>query len=206
MAVLGPVVSQVVRPHLPERRFAEAERRGVQLVLPTDVVVARMAPGLQIRSRSRNSSCLMSTARGYSFRRRWPSTPLSATTGRLRPQGTRRCVPGTALLASTASTTDPVVNQCSAARSMLAATHSHRMETVYARIPGLIVVSPSTPAEAKGLLKASIRCDDPVIFLESEKMLNDKGEVPDDPGLPESFNVLVRELQSLCLDVELLKE
>jgi pyruvate dehydrogenase E1 component beta subunit len=61
----------------------------------------------------------------------------------------------------------------------LAATHSHRMESVYARIPGLIVVAPSTPAEAKGLLKASIRCDDPVIFMESEKMLSDIGEVPE---------------------------
>jgi len=63
----------------------------------------------------------------------------------------------------------------------LGATHSHRMESVYARIPGLITVAPSTPAEAKGLLKSSIRCDDPVIFLESEKMLADVGEVPDDP-------------------------
>src|SRR3982751_1597917 len=62
----------------------------------------------------------------------------------------------------------------------LAATHSHRMESVFARIPGLIVVHPSTPYDAKGLLKASIRCDDPVIFLESEKMLSDTGEVPDD--------------------------
>jgi pyruvate dehydrogenase E1 component beta subunit len=62
----------------------------------------------------------------------------------------------------------------------LGATHSHRMESVYARIPGLIVVSPSTPADAKGLLKSSIRCDDPVIFLESEKMLADTGDVPDD--------------------------
>lgn len=62
----------------------------------------------------------------------------------------------------------------------LAATHSHRMESVYARIPGLIVVAPSTPADAKGLLKSSIRCDDPVIFLESEKMLNETGEVPED--------------------------
>ena len=61
----------------------------------------------------------------------------------------------------------------------LGATHSHRMESVYARIPGLIVVAPSTPAEAKGLLKSTIRCDDPVIFLESEKMLNDTGEVPE---------------------------
>jgi pyruvate dehydrogenase E1 component beta subunit len=61
----------------------------------------------------------------------------------------------------------------------LAATHSHRMESVYARIPGLIVVAPSTPHDAKGMLKNSIRCDDPVIFLESEKMLGDLGEVPD---------------------------
>jgi pyruvate dehydrogenase E1 component beta subunit len=62
----------------------------------------------------------------------------------------------------------------------LAATHSHRVESIYSRIPGLIVVAPSTPAEAKGLLKTSIRCDDPVIFLESEKMLADTGEVSDD--------------------------
>src|SRR5881275_1728787 len=61
----------------------------------------------------------------------------------------------------------------------LAATHSHRVETLYTRIPGLIVVHPSTPYEAKGLLKSAIRCDDPVIFLESEKMLGDKGEVPE---------------------------
>jgi pyruvate dehydrogenase E1 component beta subunit len=60
----------------------------------------------------------------------------------------------------------------------LAATHSHRVESIYSRIPGLIVVAPSTPYDAKGLLKTSIRCDDPVIFLESEKMLADKGEVP----------------------------
>ncbi len=60
----------------------------------------------------------------------------------------------------------------------LAATHSHRMESVFARIPGLIVVAPSTPYDAKGLLKSSIRCDDPVIFMESEKMLADMGEVP----------------------------
>jgi pyruvate dehydrogenase E1 component beta subunit len=61
----------------------------------------------------------------------------------------------------------------------LGATHSHRVESIYARIPGLVVVAPSTPADAKGLLKSSIRCDDPVIFLESEKMLNDVGEVPE---------------------------
>src|SRR3954465_1140904 len=61
----------------------------------------------------------------------------------------------------------------------LGATHSHRMESVYSRIPGLIVIAPSNPYDAKGLLKAAIRCDDPVIFLESELMLNDRGEVPE---------------------------
>jgi pyruvate dehydrogenase E1 component beta subunit len=62
----------------------------------------------------------------------------------------------------------------------LGATHSHRMESVYSRIPGLIVVTPSTPYNAKGLLKTAIRCDDPVIFLESEMMLNLPGEVPEE--------------------------
>jgi pyruvate dehydrogenase E1 component beta subunit len=62
----------------------------------------------------------------------------------------------------------------------LGATHSHRVESIYARIPGLIVVAPSTPYDAKGLLKSSIRCDDPVIFLESEKMLSDTGDVPEE--------------------------
>src|SRR5690349_19761653 len=62
----------------------------------------------------------------------------------------------------------------------LGATHSHRVDALYARVPGLIVLAPSTPYDAKGLLKSAIRCDDPVIFLESELMLADKGEVPDE--------------------------
>src|SRR5919112_1182624 len=65
----------------------------------------------------------------------------------------------------------------------LGATHSHRVETIYTRIPGLVVIAPSTPYDAKGLLKAAIRCDDPVIFLESEKMLSDVGEVPEEEYL-----------------------
>jgi pyruvate dehydrogenase E1 component beta subunit len=65
----------------------------------------------------------------------------------------------------------------------LGATHSHRVETIYTRIPGLIVIAPSTPYDAKGLLKTAIRCDDPVIFLESEKMLNEVGEVPSEEYL-----------------------
>jgi pyruvate dehydrogenase E1 component beta subunit len=61
----------------------------------------------------------------------------------------------------------------------LGATHSHRVDILYARTPGLVVVAPGTPYDAKGLLKTAIRCDDPVCFLESELMLNDRGEVPD---------------------------
>src|ERR671910_716755 len=59
--------------------------------------------------------------------------------------------------------------------------HSQALESWYAYFPGLKVVMPSTPADAKGLLKSSIRDDDPVIFLEQERMYGNKGEVPDDP-------------------------
>lgn len=61
----------------------------------------------------------------------------------------------------------------------LAATHSQSFEAFYAHVPGLKVITPSNPYDAKGLLKAAIRDDDPVVFLESEKMYGDKGPVPD---------------------------
>jgi pyruvate dehydrogenase E1 component beta subunit len=63
----------------------------------------------------------------------------------------------------------------------LGATHSHRPESIYAHFPGLTVMLPATPADAKGMLKAAIRSDDPVVFIEHENLLGDKGEVPDDP-------------------------
>ena len=61
----------------------------------------------------------------------------------------------------------------------LAATHSQAFESWYANCPGLKVIVPSNPYDAKGLLKAAIRDDDPVIFMESEQMYGDKGEVPE---------------------------
>jgi pyruvate dehydrogenase E1 component beta subunit len=61
----------------------------------------------------------------------------------------------------------------------LAATHSQSYEAFYANIPGLKVVTPSNPADAKGLLKSAIRDDDPVLVMESERMYGDKGEIPD---------------------------
>jgi pyruvate dehydrogenase E1 component beta subunit len=66
-----------------------------------------------------------------------------------------------------------------ASAGQLGAQHSQAFENWYANTPGLKVVVPSTPADAKGLLKASIRDNDPVIFMESEQMYGDKGEVPD---------------------------
>lgn len=61
----------------------------------------------------------------------------------------------------------------------LGATHSQSFEAFYAHVPGLKVITPSCPADAKGLLKSAIRDNDPVVFLESEKMYGDKGEVPE---------------------------
>ena len=61
----------------------------------------------------------------------------------------------------------------------LAATHSQSFESMYAHVPGLKVITPSNPYDAKGLLKSAIRDDDPIVFMESEKMYGDKGEVPD---------------------------
>jgi pyruvate dehydrogenase E1 component beta subunit len=61
----------------------------------------------------------------------------------------------------------------------LAATHSHRLEAWYAQIPGLTVLMPATPADAKGLLKSAIRSDDPVVFIEHEVLYAEKGEVPE---------------------------
>jgi pyruvate dehydrogenase E1 component beta subunit len=65
--------------------------------------------------------------------------------------------------------------------AQLAAQHSQSMETYFYHVPGLKVVRPSTPADAKGLLKSAIRDDNPVIFIEAETLYAVKGEVPDDP-------------------------
>jgi pyruvate dehydrogenase E1 component beta subunit len=67
-----------------------------------------------------------------------------------------------------------------ASAGMLSSQHSQAFENWYANCPGLKVVVPSNPYDAKGLLKTSIRDNDPVIFMESEQMYGDKGEVPEE--------------------------
>jgi len=67
----------------------------------------------------------------------------------------------------------------SGAAAQVAAQHSQAFESWFTHVPGLVVAMPSTPADAKGLLKAAIRDDNPVIFMENEVLYNLKGEVPE---------------------------
>jgi len=95
---------------------------------------------------------------------------------------------------------DPIVNQAAKARYMFggkakvpivvrtqggagrgnAAQHSQNLEAWYAHVPGLVVVQPATPYDAKGLLKSAIRSDNPVIFIENKLLYNTKGHVPEE--------------------------
>ena len=73
-----------------------------------------------------------------------------------------------------------VVRTVSGGGRQLAATHSQTPDVVFSHFPGLKVVAPCTPADAKGLLKAAIRDDDPVLFIEHATLYPVRGEVPDD--------------------------
>jgi pyruvate dehydrogenase E1 component beta subunit len=68
-----------------------------------------------------------------------------------------------------------------ASAAQVGAQHSHAMEHFYAQIPGVKVIAPATPSDAKGMLKSAIRDDNPVLVMESETLYSVKGEVPDDP-------------------------
>ncbi len=73
-----------------------------------------------------------------------------------------------------------VVRMPQGAGHQLGPTHSHSWEALYLHVPGLLVAVPSTAADAKGLLKAAIRDDNPVVFIEHETLYGQRGEVPDD--------------------------
>ncbi|HEV2953932.1 MAG TPA: alpha-ketoacid dehydrogenase subunit beta [Candidatus Dormibacteraeota bacterium] len=76
-----------------------------------------------------------------------------------------------------------VIRMPGGAGAQLSAQHSHSFEVLYGLIPGLVVVAPTTPEDAKGMLKAAIRDPNPVMFLESMSLYNVKGEVPDEEYL-----------------------
>jgi pyruvate/2-oxoglutarate/acetoin dehydrogenase E1 component len=73
-----------------------------------------------------------------------------------------------------------VVRMPQGAGHQLGPTHSHSLEALYLHVPGLLVAVPSTPSDAKGLLKSAIRDDNPVIFIEHEYLYGQRGDVPDD--------------------------
>src|ERR671919_1015933 len=73
-----------------------------------------------------------------------------------------------------------VIRMPQGAGHQLGPTHSHSWEALYLHVPGLLVATPTTAADAKGLLKSAIRDDNPVIFIEHEYLYGQRGEVPDD--------------------------
>jgi pyruvate dehydrogenase E1 component beta subunit len=75
-----------------------------------------------------------------------------------------------------------VIRMPGGAGHQLGPTHSHNFEALYLHVPGLLVAVPSTAADAKGLLKAAIRDDNPVIFIEHETLYGQRGEVPENGG------------------------
>src|SRR2546422_5639937 len=75
-----------------------------------------------------------------------------------------------------------VIRMPQGAGHQLGPTHSHSLEAIYLHVPGLLVAVPSTAADAKGLLKAAIRDDNPVIFIEHETLYGQRGEVPENGG------------------------
>jgi pyruvate dehydrogenase E1 component subunit beta len=75
-----------------------------------------------------------------------------------------------------------VIRMPQGAGHQLGPTHSHSFEAMYLHVPGLLVAVPTTAADAKGLLKAAIRDDNPVIFIEHESLYGQRGEVPENGG------------------------
>jgi pyruvate dehydrogenase E1 component beta subunit len=71
-----------------------------------------------------------------------------------------------------------VVRMPQGAGHQLGPTHSHCLEALYLHVPGMLVAVPSTPADAKGLLKSAIRDDNPVVFIEHESLYGDAGRCP----------------------------
>ena len=94
-----------------------------------------------------------------------------------------------------------VVRMPQGAGHQLGPTHSHSWESIYVHVPGILVAVPSTPADAKGLLKAAIREDNPVVFIEHEFLYGQRGEVPEggDHVIPFGKAAIRREGQDVTI-------
>src|SRR5258708_13051144 len=82
-----------------------------------------------------------------------------------------------------------VVGMPQGAGHQLGPTHSHCLEAIFMHVPGLLVATPSTPADARGLLKAAIRDENPVIFIEHESLYGVRGEVDEADEQPLAFGL-----------------
>jgi pyruvate dehydrogenase E1 component beta subunit len=78
-----------------------------------------------------------------------------------------------------------VIRQTIGIREGLAAQHSQSTEAIWTHIPGLVAIAPSTPADNRALLKAAIRCDDPVVYMEHKELWTVEGEVPEEESVGE---------------------
>ena len=94
-----------------------------------------------------------------------------------------------------------VVRMPQGAGHQLGPTHSHSWESIYVHVPGILVAVPSTPGDAKGLLKAAIREDNPVVFIEHEFLYGQRGEVPEggDHVIPFGKAAIRREGQDVTI-------
>jgi pyruvate dehydrogenase E1 component beta subunit len=95
-----------------------------------------------------------------------------------------------------------VVRMPQGAGHQLGPTHSHCFEALFLHVPGLLVAAPSTPADAKGLLKAAIRDDNPVIFIEHEYLYGQRGEVPEGGDHIVNFGEAVVRREGCPLDLD----
>ncbi|MDX6639606.1 MAG: pyruvate dehydrogenase component beta subunit [Solirubrobacteraceae bacterium] len=85
-----------------------------------------------------------------------------------------------------------VIRMPQGAGHQLGPTHSHSWEAFFLHVPGLLVATPSTAADAKGLLKAAIRDDNPVVFIEHEYLYGQRGEVPEDEHVVDFGQAAIR--------------
>ena len=191
---------------MPEMTFADAVRAGLAEEMRRDPLVWALGEDLSTGHTSTTSTQYKDLIDEFGPKR-IVNAPISEST--IMGAGVGAAVAGTRPIADLRSidfalcAVDELVNQAAKIRYMFggqarvplvarmstgtrrgaAAQHSQSYESWFVHIPGLVVVTPTTPADGKGLLKSAIRCDDPVVFMEHKELWGSKGEVSSDPEL-----------------------